>query len=178
MPRFVVDHRHLGDAIERGHREAIEKVVAAIRKTVKLHGPRIAQALVDREEPKPVDRGTYRRSFEAADIKNGAEFFNHAPHAPIIEGGRRKGSKMPPVDLIAAWVKRKGLGRVRIGPIQKGGRRRPNAEQIRTIAFLVARSIAKHGLPAHRILGRTTLQLTPIVQAEVDRALQRIRGDE
>jgi len=50
-------------------------------------------------------------------------------YAGAIEFGRKAG-KMPPVDVIAQWVKRKGIA---------------TGKSIKSVAFLIARSIAKNG---------------------------------
>jgi hypothetical protein len=55
---------------------------------------------------------------------------------PLPEGySHGNGGKMPPLDLIEEWVKRKGIT----------GR---NGESARSIAYLIARKIARNGLPA------------------------------
>jgi hypothetical protein len=74
-----------------------------------------------------MDRGHYKLGFKARATRNGAELRNDAPHAAVIEYGRRPGSRMPPVEAIRGWARRKGL--------PKG------------VAFLIARSIARKGIP-------------------------------
>lgn len=160
MPTFLVDHRALGASIERSHREKIARAEEAIRTTVKLHGPRIVQQLIDAEDPKPVDRAVYRRSFAADDVPHGVEFYNFAKHGPIVELGRRPG-KMPPVDKLTDWVQRKNL-------VPRGARNRKKA---RAVAFLIARKIARKGIKGHHILARAARQLTPIVMERARRAL-------
>lgn len=189
MPVFVVPATGLAASILADHDRMKDALVKAIRTTVKLHGPRIAQAIVSGESPPPVDRGTYRRSFKASDVDGGVVLYNFAPHAPVIERGRRPNGRMPPVDVIAAWVRRKGIGSTFVGPVRQavratsalggrkktvGGRKGAVAAQQRGIAFLIARKIAKRGLPAHHIMDRTVEQLTPIVEKAIEEALGRI----
>lgn len=183
MPTFIVSPEALADDLLATHKGALEEVVEAVRTTVKLHAPAIAQSLIDAESPKPVDRGTYRRSFRAQDVANGVVFYNSALHGPIIEDGRRPGSRLPPVDVIEDWVRRKGIGTTLTGPVQashgprqkgrKGtsDRARAVANQQHGIALMIARKIAARGLPAHHILARVEERLTPIVRDRIDKAI-------
>jgi hypothetical protein len=67
-------------------------------------------------------------------------------YANVVEYGRRKGAKMPPVDAIKKWIKQKP---VRLQ--KKGGGFIPMTEKnLNTAAFLIARSIAKRGTPEVR----------------------------
>jgi hypothetical protein len=167
------DHRFLGAAIEREIGVLkLERVVGAVRRAVHLHGPRLAQALVDAENPPPVDRGTYRRQFVTEDVRGGAAMYNSSPHGPIVEDGRRAGARMPPPDVLADWVRRKGIGRV-YGPLGRGQRRRPSKQQARALAFVIARAIARRGLRGHHILARVEERLWPLVIREVDEELAK-----
>jgi len=70
---------------------------------------------------------------------------------------------MPPLDLILAWVKRKGIG-LRSGPKQKGrGVKRRSDAEARGIAFVIARKIKARGLPAHHILGLASDKLEALI---------------
>lgn len=143
-----------------------EKALKAMQMAVKSHGPRIAQEELSKIQPQPVDRGTYKGSFRAEDTKEGAVFYNSAPYAGVIEEGRRPGSRMPPIDVIAAWVRRKN----KWGSASAKSSKKPEA-QVRAIAYLIARSIGRRGLPAREILAKTADRLGPIVVAEIGKAL-------
>ena len=67
--------------------------------------------------------------------------WSESVHAPVMEYGRRAG-KFPPIDAIAQWVSEKITGTSVSGP-----RREKTAASIRSIAFVIARSIAKKGAP-------------------------------
>lgn len=146
----------------------VEEAVEVIRRTVKLHGPRLVQAEIQEIKPHmPVDRGTYRRSFRFEDIAGGAVVYNFAPYASVIELGRRPGGRMPPLSVIADWVRRKGIG-VRQGPKQKGrGFKRRTDAELRGIAFIIARRIRARGLPAHHILRLASAKLERVVGREL-----------
>ena len=91
-----------------------------------------------------VDTGRFRNSWKAERIAQGAVLLNSAPYAAVIEGGRRPGARMPPLGPIEAWARRKGID---------------------IPAFVIARAIARRGIPGAFIL-RDTL---PVVQKAVKR---------
>lgn len=74
-----------------------------------------------------------------------------------VESGRRPGAKMPPVEPIEQWIKKKRIpiGAGRTKTLVKRGRQAPKAKQLRNMAFLIARSIGKRGIkpfPVSQIL--------------------------
>lgn len=170
----------VGAVIVAREKERHRRMVEAVQRTVALHGPRLAQEEVDRTDPKPVDRGTYRRSFESHDLPDGAVFLNTSPYGEIVERGRRPG-RWPPRAAIESWVRRKF--RIQLGQFKS--RRKKVVErrfvvlrrtvtlasqrdrEIRSIAFLVARKIGQRGIEGKRILFRAERRLTPIVRDAV-----------
>jgi hypothetical protein len=142
------------------------RVLAAVRREVLTAGPALAATITrqgTQRRPAPVNLGTYIRGWQAKEIDEGAVLFNDAPHAAIIEHGRRPGSRMPPVRVIAEWLEQKMRGSV------KG--RKSRLQQASRLAFVVARAIGRRGLPAHRIMARTKRKLDPIVRRAVEAAL-------
>lgn len=69
--------------------------------------------------------------------KDGAIIKNVTPYGPVIDGGRRRGAKMPPLKPLIAWLRRR-LGK--------------SAEEAKRMAYPVARAIARRGLKARKIL--------------------------
>ncbi len=156
------------------------KCVQVIRKTVRLHGPRLVQQEIDTLQPRPVDRGVYRRSFHVGNVEGGAVLYNSAPHAPIIELGRRAGGRQPPISVIADWVIRKGLFNTRVTKkignriITKTRRARRTPDlmrRARSVAYVIARAIAHRGLPAHRILEIASKEIDVLIRAELQKAI-------
>jgi len=174
----------------------VEEAVKVIRRTVKLHGPRLVQAEISELTRPPVDRGTYRRNFKFEDIPHGAVAYNFTPYAPIIEYGRRRGQKAPPIAAIAAWIRRKGIGEqrgpvgsrvatrgpgsvkvlggrgqlARQGPAQRvtvARRHRLNERQVMNLAYVIARQIKRRGLPALLILQHASGN----IDAEIQKAI-------
>jgi hypothetical protein len=180
MASRELDPAQVGAVVVAREKERYRRMVAAVQRTVALHGPRLAQEEVDRTDPKPVDRGTYRRSFEVHDLPDGAVFLNSSPYGEIVERGRRPG-RWPPIDKIEQWVRRKF--RVQLGQFKS--RRKTVVErrfvvlrrkvtlasqrdrEVRSIAFLVARKIARRGIEGKRVLFRAERRLTPIVRDAV-----------
>lgn len=148
--------------IVQGHAKRVAAAVAAVRRTVKVNGPRIVQASIDETSPAPVDRGTYRRSWRYDDLPNGAQITNSVPYASVIEGGRRPGARQPPTEALVGWVKRKGLVK---------GRGKSADAEARGVAFIIARAIAKRGLPAKGVLKRALERLRTEVEEAVRAAL-------
>jgi hypothetical protein len=61
-------------------------------------------------------------------------------YGAVVEHGRKPGGKMPPIDALELWVRRKVWM-----DGGDGGRRRPTVQQARGIAFAIARKIAREG---------------------------------
>ncbi len=139
---------------------APERAVRTIRKTVRLHAPRLIQSEINAIVPPPVDRGTYRRNFKEDDIPGGIQVYNFSPHAGIIELGRRPGEKAPPLQPIIDWVFRKGLVKHR----SRGTASASQLAQARGIAFVVARAIARRGLPARYVMRNASRALDKIIR--------------
>ncbi len=112
------------------------------------------------------DRGTYARRFKARRLPEGAELRNDAPHAGVIEFGRRPGRRPPPVAVILRWVRRVGLDVSGLASKRRGVRKKSKGKRARKgrvqgvrraqaqVAFLIARAIGRRGLPAHAVFRR------------------------
>ncbi len=159
-----------------------KEAVKVVRQTVKLEGPRQVQRQIEALHPPPVDRGTYRAGFRFEDIPGGAIAYNHTKQGAVIEDGRRAGGRMPPIDVIAEWVKRKGIGLQYqpVAPRRGGGRlalaarrraRRLTDAAARSIAFMIARSIKARGLPPKLVLDKASHHIDEKVREAIDRLL-------
>lgn len=153
----------LPEALREHAKSVLKEIHKAVYLTCAVEGPRIIQAEIDATSPPPVDRGTYRRSFEVAKTADGVAIYNPLLYASVIEEGRRPGSKMPPIDEIARWVLRKGL--------VKGRRGVAREKAARGIAFVIARGIARKGMKPRHILAKSEVKLTPLVLAAVYKAI-------
>lgn len=165
MAQFSVDLKDLGAALAKDVKGRYSAALSAMRRTARTYGPRLAQTAVDAAQPKPVDRGTYRRSFQAEDTPDGVLFGNVSPHAGLIEEGRRAGAPMPPLAPIAAWAQRK-----KIALRGKSVKRQKAAMRI---AYVIARAIARRGIPGHHIMAKVDKQLRVLVNMAVKEALSK-----
>lgn len=118
-----------------------------------------AVALTDAD--RIADQGTYRRAWAAKKIQGGAELRNDAPHAGVIEYGRRPGARRPPLEPILAWVRRRFTAdAIRERVLRMGGTLRdvPRKKDIpaeqRMIALKIAAKIGKRGLKPHFVMRR------------------------
>jgi len=66
-------------------------------------------------------------------------------YAAAMEGGRKAGERMPPIDTIAQWIVQKSRG-------SKGIFQFDDGDELTRIAWGVARNIQKFGIPAHNYL--------------------------
>jgi hypothetical protein len=108
------------------------------------------------------DTGEYRRSWKVRDITDGAVLYNASRQAPIIEKGRRPGSKMPPLSVIKAYA------------IRKLGLSETEAKLAR---YPIARAIARRGLRARHVLRNALKDIGDVVIAEVKREISAaLRG--
>ena len=81
-------------------------------------------------------RGDYERGFYVRQTHDGALLGNNAPHAGVLEKGRRPGRKPPPAAVILLWMQEKGMigkipglsARSHIGRAMKIARSTPGVE--------------------------------------------------
>lgn len=104
-----------------------------------LRGERDAVALTDRKGL--VDQSQFKLGWKHRRIPRGAELGNDAPHAPVIEYGRRPNRPGPPLAPIREWVYRKLVATGQVAEEDADG-----------LAFVIRRAIHRRGLPPHRIL--------------------------
>lgn len=122
----------------RGH-------AAALRRENARTAFRIAKAAAtEARRLAPVDLGRLRDSIRPGVRLEGqravALVNAGAPYAAVMERGRRRGARMPPVAALVPWVRRK-LGIA-------------DRRKARSVAFVVARKIRQRGLKARRFLER------------------------
>jgi hypothetical protein len=105
-----------------------------------------------------VNTGAYKRGWKWAKEPDGASVYNAMAYASIIENGRRKNSRRPPLDVIARWAQRKlGL----------------SVREARRAAFPIARAIAKRGLIARQVMGSSVLKIEEDFLIEVIKELDK-----
>lgn len=156
MANFRVQFNELGNyeaALGKAFKPAVSKALKkAARNTVDLYkyGTRNAPPASPNGSTGAVASGRFLRSWKVQPTSDQytVHVFNEADHAYNVEEGRKAGSAMPPVSEIAAWVLKKGLGKKQ-GRDKRG---RFMSKNVRAIAFLIARAIARRGLKGRHIV--------------------------
>ncbi len=95
------------------------------------------------------DLGHYNQGWAVVVIQGGFQLHNAAPHAAIIEFGRRPGRPGPPLAPIREWVQRQLVGNGVIA-----------AKEADSVAFLIRRKIHRDGT-APRPIFRTVVEHLP-----------------
>lgn len=103
------------------------------------------------KEKRAVSNGTLRMSWKAEICEGGARVYNTQLYAAVVEFGRRPGGAPPPLDVIVAWVRRKGLsGGGKSTPERKAARSIASASMSRAPRTTRARDAARiAGITAH-----------------------------
>lgn len=156
----TIKAKDLADHVDKSLRGWHKKALETLQTTAELRAPLHFQTEIVRAQPQqPVDRERYKGAFHVRRIKNGALLYNTAPYSGVLEYGRRRGAKMPPIDIIMKWAKRKGIAKPsqkQMSAYAKRKEKNPNARppkanltpsQWRSLAFMIARKIASRGLP-------------------------------
>lgn len=111
-----------------------------------------------------VNTGFYKRAWKAEALPDGARLYNASKYGGVIEGGRRPGSRFPPLDAIRDWAQR------RLGLSKK---------EAASAAYPIAKAIARRGLIGRKVLGRVLPLLPKFLAEEVDKELKReLRKDK
>lgn len=96
--------------------------------------------------------GAYLQGWQYELHATGGRVYNSRRHAPIIEDGRRRGAKRPPVREIELWAKRKlGL----------------RGKQLQSAKYAIANAIAKRGLRPRRVLRSSEGDIRRVVMEEI-----------
>lgn len=151
MKQFAASRRRLAErfmpAVERGLAVGGERCVSILQRVT--------------DDKRIVNLGGYKRGWASLPIRHGVRVFNHAPYAAVIEEGRRRGARMPPLDPIARWFQRK---------------RSVSETEARGAAYPIARAIGERGLPAHHVLRGALPALIRAVMVEIGEALRLVVG--
>lgn len=126
-----------------------------------------------------VNTGNLARRWRKVDLPDGAALTNDAPYSPVVDGGRRAGSKFPPKAALIAWIMRKLLTSPAKGKgKRKGGTSASRLQQAARLYYPIARAIARRGLIARRIVSAPEAQteIMRMVTMEVGAELAREHG--
>jgi HK97 gp10 family phage protein len=170
----------------RGLRETqqeMERIVRDLRGAPYLNAMRRATLLVQRSAKPlaPVDTGRLRASITPEVRAMGATVEgvvgSNVTYAPFVELGSKP--HFPPIAAIMGWVHRQGMaGMYSIRSHRRVGSKATQASEDRSVAFLIARSIARRGGKAHPFLQPAFEEnAEPIVRLLGDAVGQIVRSD-
>ena len=116
---------------------------------VAAEAPNIIRQTSARMVPRPKASGAYEAGWTYRRSSKGAVVFSPVKHASFVEGGRRRGARMPPVSAIAAWMRLKGI---------EGGMGR---------AYVIARAISRRGIKPRPVLARSMPEIRKRLRSEM-----------
>lgn len=109
-----------------------------------------------------VNTGFFKKAWKWEAVADGARVYNDAAYAGIVEGGRRAGSRFPPLETIEVWARR------RLGLSKK---------EAKQAAFPIARAIARRGLKGRKILSASSPKIEKDfleeIHAEIDKEMAK-----
>lgn len=140
------------------------------------------------------EKAGVKKRIRGSSYRLSLEVYGDTPQALVDERGRRAGAKLPPFKRGSAlykWVGRKGLAdstrglaklsvfkrdlfnqRVSAETITRRANRAANRAQ-EAVAFLVARKIARDGIPARKPFERTKEESHSFIRESCDAAINR-----
>jgi hypothetical protein len=159
------------------HTAAMQGVVSAAFRIVGI----IQNEIIPEEKPQPVDQGAYRAGWIVGYTAKGADVYNVAPHAPIIEFGARAsnikiGRAM--IEALSEWVVRKGLVAKSAGNIQASALE----NEAQRAAWAIAMSMKKRGIFNREgnaglgVLKKAKLRIPAVLAEEVAAEIREALG--
>lgn len=163
MVTLRMNIRQLPGWLKKLHRQYPIAVRTGLRAAASKSQQYITSTGIEQAQPyPPVDRGMYRRAWKVQRTPEGAKLYNSMPYAAIIEYGRRPGGRLPPVDILAEWVRRK-LGV-------------KNKKEAQGIAWAIARKIASKGTAPRYVLLNSMPAIRQFVNEETRLAIAQVTG--
>lgn len=154
MPSYTItpaelpaEFRNIGNAMRKaiiqGHRQAAVRSIPLLHRATRDKGA--------------MNTGEYLRAWKSENTDLGARVGNDRVYAPIIEEGRRRGSRRPPQDRIARWAQRK---------------LKLSADEARAAAFAIASAIVRRGIAGRHIMGDLQPEFNRLAEAEVTKSMK------
>lgn len=142
----------------------------------------------------PANLGQLRNSITFQSIPKGFEVVVQSRHAPFMEFGTKRQTKIPagmesfaarfkgpvggtgdPMKAILDWVKKKGLsGRYSTKTRRRLGSKKSKEQEDKTAAFLIWRKIKKYGVKPRPFLYKQVAKVEPKLKARVADIIQQI----
>ena len=148
MPSFGINEidgliRYTGEHVQAAARRGVLSAAFRIMRDIVVS----IDALPERE--RPVDQGAYLAAWRVEPTPEGADVYNDAPHAPVIEyggrasiggGGWQVGRRM--IEALSEWVVRKGL----VGQGRGSHQARALEDEAQSMAWAIAKGMMKRGM--------------------------------
>ena len=146
LPKLPFFYLALGDALE-----------GAMLRATEAAAHRARAHLVERTQKMAADTGRLAASWTVVPLEGqvGHAVVNPLVYAPVVELGRRPGSRPPPSSVIARWLQRKGM----------------SGKEAKQLAFVVARAIGRRGIRGKHILGGAIPDLKEMAVKEFRRVM-------
>lgn len=140
-------------AVVRGIHSGVMRSVALIHTSVDNAMPASPNGAIG-----AVNTGDYKRRWQFELLPTGGRLFNGHPAADVIERGRRRNRRRPPIAAIKLWAMR------RLGLSQ---------DEADKAKYAIANAIAKRGLTGRRVLTNpvTKNTITRVVLEDVKREI-------
>jgi hypothetical protein len=160
---------------------------ASVKAVTSICQATIARAQVYLTESGRVDTGRLRGSLDyevSVTASTSPQVFGvvfaTVPYARWVEYGRRgtissppgtgvrsASAAMPPVSVIADWVRRKYKALAPAGRMRSGRARKPRADEVNRVAWAIARKIERYGIPPSPFLVPAFDEVSPRLRAMV-----------
>lgn len=176
--------------LERTLRNEIKLDRKAVIKALQFAASRAAKRLKQYAKdkiagrPRAFNKGHYVNSIRTRHTKDGAIVGTASPYALIIEFGRAKNSRPPPIDAIAAWILEKGLLDESTAKSVKKQTKKAHGSaareyqaqhaKVRGLAFVIARSIAKEGISPKHIFSNNAHLFYKYFDEELNKEFKRL----
>lgn len=175
MAVIEISAGQVGAALRQTDHELQHRVIAGLRRGALRGIPVVVKDT-------PADRGQARAGWDVAFVRDGADLFNDAPHAGILEAGSRP--HRPPILPILRWVVRKfglNLEALAAGATRKSFRgTKRSFEGIGEVpastvsfAWAIANKIAREGTAPHWMVRKNLKLLSRLAAEEVKRELSK-----
>ncbi len=159
--QFAIYHQHLVDrfrpAVIRGVHSGAARAIGYLVDRTRTARPANPGGI---GSGGAVNTGEFMRGWRVLRASDGATILNTKAHSPIVEHGRRAGSKFPPRAPLVAWIRR---------------RLRMTEEQAQRMYYPIAKEIARRGLIGRKILDADEArhEIMRLVELEVVAELNR-----
>lgn len=173
MSTVRISASKLPDVLQERFAGNYQKLVKLMQEAAMLGTQRIADSIEATKPYIPVDTGAYAASVHVERHPKGADVFNDAPYAGIIEYGSRP--HWPPFAPLFMWAQRKLRGKGMLeGVVKRKGEKKRDMvlREAARWARAVQRAIAKRGTAPRHVFARAL----PVMRGDVAMLVRNARS--